>query len=174
MDVHRSPAVADFIAYRPVNLEAVIRTLEQLPADLAADGSAQFGSSHLSFTVAELLKKLDSSEAVSDDTIATLELPFISMLDQHERPNLAIYRVIAKQPEIFADLVALAFKRDDGQIEDSPAENAMGVVWDIVAKIMFGEGEVRAQWRTARLITKLYPGGLKRRGDFAQRGDEPS
>ena len=142
LDVHRSPAVADFIAYRPVNLEAVIRTLEQLPADLAADGSAQFGSSHLSFTVAELLKKLDSSEAVSDDTIATLELPFISMLDQHERPNLAIYRVIAKQPEIFADLVALAFKRDDGQIEDSPAENAMGVVWDIVAKIMFGEGEV--------------------------------
>lgn len=142
LDVHRFPAVADFIAFRSVHQETVIRTLEQLPADLAADGSAQFGSSHLSYTVAELLKKLDSSEAVSDDTIATLELPFISILDQHERPNFAIYRVIAKQPEIFADLVALAFKRDDGQIEDSPAENAMGIVWEIVAKIMFGEGEV--------------------------------
>ena len=76
LDVHRSPTVADFISYRAVDLETVIRTLEQLPAELAGDETAPFHLSHLSYATAKLLEKLDDSGMVHDDAIARLELPF--------------------------------------------------------------------------------------------------
>ena len=141
LEVKRSPAVVDWIAYAPVHHEIVIRTLEQLPADLAADKAQEPGTAGISHGIAKMLEKLDESSAVGDDVIARLELPFLPALLSRGHSNLAIYRVISNNPALFADLVASAYKRNDGQMDTTSAE-ATPISAEIFARIIMGEGVV--------------------------------
>ena len=107
----RSLSVTQLIWKMVVPLDLVILTLEQIPKDLANGNEARYQS--LPYEIAHLFKKLDESEHLSDDVIATLERPYIGMLEHH-RPNLALHREVLRQPSLFADLVAWRFKRTDG------------------------------------------------------------
>ena len=141
--VQRSPMVAEWIAYKPVHHEIVIQTLEQLPTDLAAGTTSEPDTSGIIYNaIVEMLKKLDESNAVDDDTIACLELPFMSILPHNGRPNLALYRKIAKDPALFADLIALAYKRSDGQTDNVANEQKLHTSAEILTQIIVGEGEV--------------------------------
>ena len=145
LTVRRSPAVADWIAHQQVDYEIVIQTLEQLPADLASGAAPEVRSGGFIYDIASLFKKLDESDAVSDDTIASLELPFISVLRGGERPNLALYREIARNPALFADVIASACKPDDGQSDDAPGEQSSEAATTIIVQIMTGRGEIPAR-----------------------------
>ena len=140
--VQRSSTVAQWTVLSPVHHEIVIRTLEQLPADLAAGTVPESGKSAIIYDIVALLRKLDESDAVDDGTIAFLELPFISALPHWGRPNLAIYREIAKDPAIFADLIAQACKRDDGQDDTAIDAQPRRVMTKILVQIISGNGEV--------------------------------
>ncbi len=141
--VQRSPIVAEWIAYTPIHHEIVIQTLEQLPTDLATGTTSEPDTSGIIYyAIVEMLKKLDESNAVDDDTIARLELPFISILRHNGRPNPALYRKIAKDPALFADLIALAYKRSDGQTDTVANEPATQISEEILTQIIVGEGEV--------------------------------
>ena len=141
LEVKRSPAVVDWIAYKQVHHEIVIRTLEQLPDDLAADKAPELRTAGISHGIAKLLDDLDESSAVGDDVIARLELPLLPALPYGWRPNLAIYRVISNDPALFADLVASASKRNDGQIDTTSAEpHPIGSA--MLAQIIMGKGVV--------------------------------
>lgn len=138
LDVQRAPAVAQWTAFQPVHHEIVIRTLEQLPTDLAVDSTPELVSNWLIHSIANLFEKLDESEAVEDSTIARLELPFISALSHGLRPNLAMHREISRDPALFADLIACMYRRDDGQTEDAVNEQAARVAGSILMPIMMG------------------------------------
>ena len=140
--VQRSSTVAQWTVLSPVHHEIVIRTLEQLPADLAAGTVPESGKSAIIYDIVALLRKLDESDAVDDGTIAFLELSFISALPHWGRPNLAIYREIAKDPAIFADLIAQACKRDDGQDDTAIDAQPRRVMTKILVQIISGNGEV--------------------------------
>ena len=141
LEVKRSPAVVDWIAYKQVHHEIVIRTLEQLPADLAADKAPELRTAGISHGIAKLLDNLDESSVVGDDIIVHLELSFLIALRSFVRPNLALYRVISNDPALFADLVASASKRNDGQIDTTPAEpHPIGSA--MLAQIIMGKGVV--------------------------------
>ena len=142
LNVQRSPAAAEWIAHASVHHETVIRTLEQLPIDLATGAGPESGSNGFIYDIANLFKKLDDSDAVGDDTIACLELPFISALSHSGRANLAIFRVIAREPALFADLIAAGYKRDDGQTDAAANDQATQRSGEILSKIIFGEGEI--------------------------------
>ena len=141
LEVKRSPAVVNWIAYKQVHHEIVIRTLEQLPADLAADKAPELRTAGISHGIAKLLDNLDESSVVGDDIIVHLELSFLIALRSFVRPNLALYRVISNDPALFADLVASASKRNDGQIDTTPAEpHPIGSA--MLAQIIMGKGVV--------------------------------
>ena len=75
--------------------------------------------------LAELFKKLDKSEHVTDDTIARLEIPLMDIVKQY-RPELALHREIVRTPSHFADLITLAFKPSDALDEDVVDEKLEG------------------------------------------------
>lgn len=136
--VQRSATVAQWLSFSAVDHEILIRTLEQLPADLAAGAVPESGINQIVYDIVQLLKKLDESHAVSDETIARLEMPFISALPHWGRPNLAVYRVIAEEPAIFADLVS----QTHGRADDMTNTEASQVSADILVSVIFGQGEI--------------------------------
>ena len=127
LDVRRSLSVAELIWRRTTSDELVIRTLEQIPADWSNGAERVYND--LGLICAELFKRLDASENVSDKVIARLEMPFVQIIREY-RPDLALHRVVGKDPSLFADLIAMAFKRadgkDDNDSEDHPSE-ALGM-----------------------------------------------
>ena len=143
LEVQRSATVAQWTVLSPIHHEIVIRTLEQLPADLAAGTVAEPGKSEIIYDdVVALLSKLDESNAVDDSTIAFLEIPFISALPHWGRSNLAVYREIAKDPAIFADLISQTHRRDDGQSDNTTGTEPSPTFAEILVPIIFGQGEI--------------------------------
>lgn len=149
LTVRRSPTVSEWAAHMPVDYEIAIRTLEQLPVDLAAVVEPESVPNGFIYDIVRLFEKLDESDAVGDDIIARLEwqlasaLPhFVSALLNGGRANLSLYREITREPALFADLVALSYRRSDGQSEAAPDEQAAQVSTEILTQIIFGEGEV--------------------------------
>ncbi len=142
LESHRAPAVADWIAHQPVHREIVIRTLEQMPADLMGASGLEARSNWSIYDITSLLEKLDESEAVDDGTIAHLELPFISTLAHDSRRDLALHRKISRDPALFADLITQMCRRDDGRSDDAVNEQAAWVAGNILAPIMMGQGIV--------------------------------
>jgi len=116
LSVRRSADALGWLAFEPMPHELVIKILEAIPADVAT--SADMGPHVDAYHVAHLFKKLDQSDDVPDDMIASLEIPFLEIL-QHDRPQLALHRLVVRKPSIFADVITWAFKRADGEAEES-------------------------------------------------------
>lgn len=142
LEARRSPAVAEWIAHQEVDHEIVVETLDQLPSDLVAGATAELNSGGFGYRIDMLFGKLDESDAVGDDTIARLEIPFLNSLRWGSRGNLALYREIARDPALFADVIELACKPDDGHSDDAPDEQAAQVAITIISQIMFGRGQI--------------------------------
>ena len=139
LEVQRSPSAAEWTSDKPVHHEIVIRTLEQLPDDLAVYPAPELGSNMLIHGITNLLEKLDKSEAVDDSTIARLELPFIAAFSYGSRRELALHREISRDPALFADLIANMYRRDDGQTDAAVNEQAALVAGRILMPIIMGE-----------------------------------
>ena len=116
ISVRRSATAMEWLAFEPMSHELVIQILEAVPADVVA--SADQRPYIDAYRVADLFKKLDQSGDVPDDMIARLEIPYLEILD-HDRPQLALHRLVVKEPSIFADVITWAFKRADGEAEES-------------------------------------------------------
>ena len=116
ISVRRSATAMEWLAFEPMSHELVIQILEAVPADVVA--SADQRPYIDAYRVAELFRKLDQSGDVPDDMIARLEIPYLEILD-HDRPQLALHRLVVKEPSIFADVITWAFKRADGEAEES-------------------------------------------------------
>lgn len=142
LEARRSPAVAEWIAHQEVDHEIVLQTLERLPSDLVTGATAELNSGGFGYSIDILFGKLDESDAVGDDTIARLEVPFLNSLPWGSRGNLALYREIARDPALFADVIALACKSDDGHSDDAPDEQAAQVATTVISHIMFGRGQI--------------------------------
>ena len=134
LSVRRSVDVVRWLALRPMPGQLVAQILEAVPGDLAASADQK---PHVdAFRVAHLFNRLDESDDVPDEVVARLEIPYVGMLE-HERPHLVLHREVARQPSLFTDLIAWAFKRSDGQAEEVVDDQtleyratlAYGLVW---------------------------------------------
>ena len=136
LTVRRSVDALNWLAFEPMSHELVIQILEAIPADVTT--SADIGPHADAYRVADLFKKLDQSDDVPDDMIATLEIPYLEILD-HNRPQLALHRLVVTEPSLFADVITWAFKRADGEAEKSVdgqvlerrASIAFNVLWKL-------------------------------------------
>ena len=122
LSVRRSADAVECLAFEPISHELVIQILEAVPADVVA--SAEQGPNVDPYLIAEFFKKLDQSDDVPDDTIAGLEIPYLEIL-QHDRPQLALHRLVVREPSLFADVMTWAFKRADGEAEESVDDHVL-------------------------------------------------
>lgn len=103
----------DFENIETAHLKRLLRDVATVDAEPAGQFMLQ------SHQVSEALKVLDGRADVSTNEMAQLEFLFIDALDHSERgiPNLESQ--IAREPALFVQAVALAYKRRDGA-EDPP------------------------------------------------------
>ncbi|WP_177193948.1 hypothetical protein [Roseovarius lutimaris] len=95
------------------------RLLDILQA--VARGEEVEGPFPSSYNLDEVFQLLDEDEAISDDQIANLELPFVKLLcsyghRDHER-TLALHRQLARDPNLFVELLCWQYHRRDGADE---------------------------------------------------------
>ena len=136
LSVGRSADAVKWLALEPLPYELVIQILEAVPTDVEA--STNQGPYVDPYRVARLFEKLDQSEVISDDTIARLEIPYLEILD-YDRPELALHRLVVREPSLFADVITWAYKRADGQAEESADDQmlrrratiAFNVLWKL-------------------------------------------
>ena len=103
----------------PLSSEMIANVLRRLPFDQLTPLTADMPG----YYVAKCLEALDSDEAVPDEVIAGLEVPFIDVLSR-DRPNLTLHRVVLATPSFFADLVSWCSTRSDGQ-SDEPIDERL-------------------------------------------------
>ena len=144
----RSADAVKWLAFEPMSHELVIQLLEAVPLDVEA--SPDQVSRVDAYRIADLFKKLDQSDDVPDDVIAGLEIPYLEIL-QHNRPQLALHRLVVREPSLFADVITWAFKRADGQPEESVDDHvlnrraavAFSVLWELrLLPGLVGDGSV--------------------------------
>ena len=144
LEVERAPAVASWGHDLPLGDEIVIRTLEQIP-QVSTTGKDFFPDAQsIIYGTVDLLKKLDESSNVDDAKIAHLEMalmPIMLHLEDWGRDNWAIYRVIAREPLVFADLLATVCK-PDGQTNAEQATESNPRAMKLFVQIMLGSGEM--------------------------------
>ena len=135
LSVRRSVDAVEWLTFRPISHELVIQILEAVPADVVAlaDQRPYIDA----YQVADLFKKLDLSGDVPDDMIARLEIPYLEILD-HDRPQLALHRLVVREPSLFADVITWAFKRADGEAEESVDDQVLerrALVFNVLWKL---------------------------------------
>ena len=137
----RAPEAANRFAFSSLSNEAIIEILEAFPQDIARpEGSTQYNHNIL-FDIAQLFEKLDRSESVSDEEIARLEIPYLSVL-YRERPNMAFHRQVCKEPSLFADLVCCVHPGSDGH-QDEAVDDEMR------------QAKARFAWNALRHLRRL-------------------
>lgn len=72
--------------------------------------------------VAEIFRILDAQRDVDDDTVASLEWTYLSVLDRSRRPAKALLRALSKEPGLFVQILSTAFKQDNGEPESEPED----------------------------------------------------
>lgn len=130
--VRRSWDVAWLAPEVPCSVDLLVQVLAQLPFDPVPPSTSGIMSGYV---IAMWLERLDHDETVPDEIIAGLEVPFTDVL-RHHRADLALDRVVLKDPHLFADLVSGCFRRSDGQpdepiderVRQSRARNAFRIL----------------------------------------------
>jgi len=78
--------------------------------------------------VEEALKHLDERTDIPSVQILNLEFEFVNLLERSERGMRVLERKINDHPELFAEMVVLAYRRDDGQEDKVPSSVPENVV----------------------------------------------
>lgn len=68
--------------------------------------------SSFSYHVSELLGALEASEEIDEGRIAALEWAFLPLLGRYERAPSLLHRELARNPDFFAEIVALVFRAE--------------------------------------------------------------
>ena len=112
---------------------AVAYTPELLPEDqlthilqAVAYGEEPDGPFPDAYRLDGVFQRLDAANHMSDEQIANLEMPFIQLLCNHGYRNhertLAVHRELARDPELFIQLVQWRYGRRDGGNEPAHAD----------------------------------------------------
>jgi hypothetical protein len=88
---------------------------------LASDntGERHFVDSMIDYYLANVFKQLHKRKELTIEEIAKLEWPYASLFDRmrdHDRIDLALHELLGKDPALFADMIGIAYKRDDGKV----------------------------------------------------------
>ena len=167
IETRRALDLVEFLSITSVSDELVVQVLVQVAIDHA--NGIEAGRQHQinAYAIGSLFEKLDSSDNVSDELIARLEIPYIQMMHEWKRRPV-LYRQILRHPSVFADFISWRFKRSDGQVDDdvdeatrrNRAHAAVRIFWELRGLPGLGDNgavdrEVLGEWvREARRLCR--------------------
>lgn len=70
-------------------------------------------------------QRLDEATDVSDEQIASLELPFVRLLGHHGGRTLAVHRQLSQDPNLFVEMLCWIFRRRDGAPDPEQEEQSL-------------------------------------------------
>lgn len=131
--VHRAADAINCLAYAPISDRIALRLLKALPADKTMHSEPMLRN----YLVVKLFEQLDQSDSISDNEIANLEIPLLGLII-HDRPQLALHRVLIGTPSFLADLVAMIYKRSDDQDENPLTEDMIEARFQFAFHVLHG------------------------------------
>jgi len=90
--------------------EVIVTALERA---VRTDPGADIHWESLLYDVGELLDYLEASGRIEEGRIATLEWAFLPLFKHHERRPKVLHRELARNPDFFAEVIALVYKGED-------------------------------------------------------------
>ena len=129
--VNRAPDAVSWLAFSSPSIETIIEILEALPQDMARPEGSAHVDHNILFDIAQLFEKLDQSEAIPDEEIARLEIPYLSVLHP-QRPDMAFHRQVCKAPPLFVQLVCCLHPRSDGLQDEAVEDTARLLAWNAI------------------------------------------
>lgn len=118
LEVQRPRSAFSAVAFNQDRLtpEGWVRILQAI-----SRGEELEGPFPSSYYLNEVLQRLDDAEEVTDEQIASLELPFVRILcgygpRNHQR-TLALHRELGRDPALFVQLLTWGYHRSDGACE---------------------------------------------------------
>lgn len=82
-------------------------------------GEQHFVDSMIDYYLANVFKQLHKRKELTIEEIAKLEWPYASLFERmrdHDKIDLALHELLGKDPALFADIIGMAYKRDDGKV----------------------------------------------------------
>ena len=129
--VNRAPDAVNWLAFSSPSTETIIEILQAIPQDLARPEGSAHVDHNILFHIAQLFEKLDQSEAIADEDIARLEIPYLSVLHP-QRPDMAFHRQVCKEPPLFVQLVCCLHPRSDGLQDEAVEDTARLLAWNAI------------------------------------------
>ena len=110
--VGRARDAATLAAYRGKELasEIVAKILSKAAKEQPQQPGDSNGQSMFLFSVEELLQRLDKASDISGDELARLEWTYLPMLEHSRRPPVVLHKVLATNPEFFAEVVRSVYR----------------------------------------------------------------
>jgi hypothetical protein len=128
LDVRRPLPVIRKLAHTTAVVQAnlIIQALELAPSELMEANSRGEKPDVHGYDIAKLFEKLDASADVTRQTVARLEVPFVSVLS-HDRPHLALHHEVMEDAATFADFIGWAFKSSDTSDEQEAQDEQRSI-----------------------------------------------
>jgi hypothetical protein len=139
----RALSALDQAGSHPEKLSAdlLVRVLDASIEELAKLKTVHLGT--LDHDIQRILTRLRNSQELSQSELGRLELQYLPLLRPFHRP-VTLYKSLQADPELFADVVAHAFKAEGGDSETSEtvevSENDVAIrnrarlAWDLLSK----------------------------------------
>jgi hypothetical protein len=108
VEAGRAREAVDFIAgsQRTVAGELIASVLFEAAANPSSQTSDVTSSTMFQWSVAQLLKRLDSDTSVHETVIAQLEWTYLALLEHSERLPIVLHRAMSKDPAFFAQVLS--------------------------------------------------------------------
>lgn len=123
--VGRPRNACELAAYNKAKIpsELIVRLLAEAAKTTPSEKDPEHPSMFL-FAVEELFHALDQAKDVPQETIASLEWSYLSLLKHSRRPPVVLHTVMSSTPEFFLEVLAAAFHPANRERPSLPPEEA--------------------------------------------------
>ncbi len=141
LENNRPFTAVDFLAihikhYSPLPVNLIADALE---CTLRTSPDNETPTSSFSYHVSELLEVLEASDEIDENRVAALEWAFLPLLGRKERTPKILHRELARNPNFFAEIVALVYRAEGEEPRESTEQE----------QARAGQGdELLKSWRT--------------------------
>jgi len=141
LDVGRSLEALDQASFNPDKLSPrlLVRVLDEAVGDLAKIKKLHLGT--IDHDIERILAHLRSGSNLSSNELGRLEWQYLPLLHHFHRPA-TLHKALQDNPELFADVLAHAYKAEDSEgtpVEeegesDEAARNRARLAWELLSK----------------------------------------
>lgn len=113
---------ADLIVFYGVDKNPSPKLIQDVLSGILQDPSVKPRMALSLHSISELLNILEKSSEVEETRVAALEWAFLPLLGHYDRSPRLLHRELARNPDFFAEIVALAYRSENEEPHESTEE----------------------------------------------------